>query len=254
MKVAPQPPVITGQPRTKTVDYGLSALFGVTATGTGTVNYQWRKNGINIPGATAPNHVISAVARADEGGYSAVVWNSGGSVTSVVATLTVRVTGTPPSITGQPRNKAVELGQATLFGVTASGTEPLRYQWQKDGVDIPGATGPTYHLPVVARSHAGVYQAVVTNPAGEARSLPAWLVVRFPGLGQRVDRVGVGPDGTLTVDLPVEPGVEYELLESPDLRSWTVRERFQATAPVMRRNVGRPSAGSGFLGLRPRGP
>jgi hypothetical protein len=83
------PPVITGQPSsaTKTVDE--SVTFTVTASGTAPLNYQWRKNSINILDATSLSYTISSVTLSDAGSYDVVVTNAYGSATSNAAVLTV---------------------------------------------------------------------------------------------------------------------------------------------------------------------
>ena len=69
------------------------------------------------------------------------------------------------------------------FSVTATGTEPLSYQWQKDGVDltdggsITGATTPTLTIADVMESDEGGYRCVVTNTAGMDTSNTAVLTV-----------------------------------------------------------------------------
>ena len=102
------------------------------------MNYQWRKNGVNITGATSSSYTTPATVAADNGSlFSVVVSNSGGSVTSNNATLTVRI---PPTITTQPADKTVRVGKTAKFTVMATGTAPLNYQWRKNGVNITGAT------------------------------------------------------------------------------------------------------------------
>jgi hypothetical protein len=66
--------------------------FSVTATGLN-LSYQWRRNGVNIPGATSASFTIASVAETDVGSYDVVVTGACGAVTSSVATLTT----TPPS-------------------------------------------------------------------------------------------------------------------------------------------------------------
>ncbi|UOQ73010.1 PQQ-dependent sugar dehydrogenase [Hymenobacter cellulosilyticus] len=85
-----------------------------------------------------------------------------------------------PVITGQPANVSVAPGQATSFRVTATGTAPLSYQWQKNGVNITGATAATYTIVSVAAADAGQYRAVVTNAVGTATSTAATLTVTAP--------------------------------------------------------------------------
>ena len=83
------PPEIVSQPSNVSGYPGTLASFSVSVSGVPPLAYQWRKDGTNLPGSTNATHVIAAIASADEGGYSVVITNSFGSVTSSVATLTV---------------------------------------------------------------------------------------------------------------------------------------------------------------------
>ncbi|MDD5763856.1 MAG: immunoglobulin domain-containing protein [Candidatus Bipolaricaulis anaerobius] len=167
-------PTITSEPTAQTVCAGQPVEFTVAATGTPPLTYQWLKDGGEIGGATAATYTISAAASTDAGAYSATVANSCGTVTSRAAALTV---GTAPTITAQPASQAAVAGSSATFSVTATGTPPFSYQWQRDGADIAGATEPSYTIPAVASADAGSYTVVVTNPCGSATSDPALLTV-----------------------------------------------------------------------------
>ena len=69
--------------------------------------------------------------------FGVVVSNAEGAVTSRLARLTVLL---PPGITVQPQSDLASLGQSASLNVTASGTAPFRYQWQRNGEDLPGGT------------------------------------------------------------------------------------------------------------------
>src|SRR5207249_2456706 len=140
------------------------------------LSYQWTKDGVNITGATLPSYTTPTTTLADDGShFAATVTNSAGSVTSNNATLTVQ---TKPSITTQPLNQTVAVGQTANFTVTATGTMPLSYQWKKDGVDDPGATLPSYTTPPTTLADDGSHFAVtVTNSAGSITSNNATLTV-----------------------------------------------------------------------------
>jgi Regulator of chromosome condensation (RCC1) repeat/Kelch motif len=81
--------VITSQPQGETVLPGQAASFTVAAAGDVPIAYQWRKDGVIIPGATTSTYSIAAAQLTDAGGYSAFVTNVTGAVTSSVAALVV---------------------------------------------------------------------------------------------------------------------------------------------------------------------
>ncbi|GAA0764512.1 hypothetical protein LRH25_10140 [Ideonella azotifigens] len=84
----------------------------------------------------------------------------------------------PPQITQQPADLSVTAGQPASFTVAATGSDPLSYQWQRDGSDIVGATSATYSLATTATTDTGaVFRAVVSNVAGSATSNNAALTV-----------------------------------------------------------------------------
>jgi len=82
-------PSITSQPTSQTVNEGDNVTFTVSATGDGSLSYQWRKNGSNIGGATNTSYTITGATPADDGAYSVRVTNSCGNTTSNNANLTV---------------------------------------------------------------------------------------------------------------------------------------------------------------------
>jgi len=101
------PPLITSQPRSRTNVVSSSVMFSVTASGTLPFNYQWRKGGVNLAGATDRTLVIANVQPGDAGAYSVVVTDTyGGMATSSVAELTVRSLVPPAVMTGPVANPA----------------------------------------------------------------------------------------------------------------------------------------------------
>jgi len=81
------PPTITSQPTNQLVYVNSNATFDVTASGTGSLSYQWRFNGAELPGETASMLTVVNSQPANEGAYSVVVLDGICSVTSTVATL-----------------------------------------------------------------------------------------------------------------------------------------------------------------------
>jgi glucose/arabinose dehydrogenase len=84
---------------------------------------------------------------------------------------------TAPSISSHPSSVTVAAGQTASFSVTASGTAPLAYQWQRNGVNIAGANSPTYAFTATAADNGAMFRAVVSNGAGSATSNAATLTV-----------------------------------------------------------------------------
>lgn len=84
---------------------------------------------------------------------------------------------TVPVITQQPASITVSFGNPTSFSVSVSGTAPLQYQWQKNEVNISGATESTFQIDATQLTDEGSYRVRVTNIAGEVISDPAHLTV-----------------------------------------------------------------------------
>lgn len=170
-------PVITQQPRNVRVNQGQTATFSVTATGDPPLTYQWLKGGVAIDGATQSSYTTPATTNTDNGSrYSVVVTNPGGSITSDEARLFVLFA---PIITEQPHDVSVKAGKSASFRVTASGSMPLTFQWQKNGTDISGATSPRYVTPpTTAEDNGAIFDVKVTNRLGTVTSNNATLTVR----------------------------------------------------------------------------
>ena len=84
----------------------------------------------------------------------------------------------PPTIASHLVNITVNEGQTATFTVTATGTAPLSYQWQKGTTDITGATAASYTTPVTTMADNGAtFRCVVTNTGGSATSNAAMLTV-----------------------------------------------------------------------------
>lgn len=121
-------PKITTQPQSKTAPTGGSVTLNVVATGDN-MQYQWKKNGTAISGATTIQYTIASAQKSDEGKYSVTITNPCGNVTSQEATLTVSDAPTPVLSLG---TTSMDLGKLRTGGsnertlmVTNSGTATL---------------------------------------------------------------------------------------------------------------------------------
>lgn len=85
-------PVIGAQPVSQTnVTVGATVSFTVGASGSGTLSFQWRRNGVNIPGETKSTIAIANAQPEDGGLYSAVVADSVGATSSSNAKLSFNI-------------------------------------------------------------------------------------------------------------------------------------------------------------------
>lgn len=168
------PPTISTQPATLVVAPGEAATLAVAASGSGPLTYQWSLDGTPVAGATGPVLTIASVGAAQAGSYTVTIGNGAGSVSSLPAPL---ILVGAPLITVQPAAASViEAGTAT-FTVAATGAA-LRYQWQRNGVVIAGATASSHTTLATTLSDSGaVYGVLVYNGAGLVLSQPAVLTV-----------------------------------------------------------------------------
>jgi endonuclease/exonuclease/phosphatase family metal-dependent hydrolase len=200
--LSPAAPSISTQPQSQTVNQGGDASFTVAAAGAAPLNYQWRFGGVDISGATSTIYARTNVQSGDAGGYTVVVTNTIGSVTSLVAVLTL-ATNQPSSITNQPQSQSVFVGQTANFTVGASGATPLTYQWRMNGTNIPGASSSSYSRANVAASDAGSYSVAVSNQLGGVISSNAVLTV----LLQQGTTLALWDFNSVTPDTNVATGV-----------------------------------------------
>jgi hypothetical protein len=120
-------PLIAVQPSALTATVGSSVSFSVSATGSGTLAYQWRKGGSAISGATAATYTIASVATGDAGSYDVVVSNSVGSVTSLAVALTVTTT-----TSGALATSATTAAQAFLATLSTTQQAQVQLAWSLD--------------------------------------------------------------------------------------------------------------------------
>lgn len=90
------------------------------------------------------------------------------------------VTGAPPfRFVGQPQSQTANAGGTVSLSVVVQGSDPINYQWRRNGTNIAGGTERTLTLTNVAPELAGEYDVVVTNSSGTATSEKAVVTVLF---------------------------------------------------------------------------
>jgi len=89
-----------------------------------------------------------------------------------------------PTITAQPASQSVTAPAGATFSVSAAGAAPLSYQWRRNGVALPGATGSGYTTgPTVPADNGAAFSVAVTNSVGTTVSTTAILTVAAPPPG-----------------------------------------------------------------------
>ena len=165
-----------------------NVIFAVTATGTAPLSYQWRVDGMNltnggsINGATTNVLIIRGAQTNNSGNYTVIVTNFGGSVTSSVASLIV---ASAPVILTQPVSRAIAVSSNATFTVTAIGTMPLSYQWQRNGTNLVNITnhisGTTNAILTISNAQTNdsgnSYSVIIANSVGSTNSSNATLLV-----------------------------------------------------------------------------
>jgi hypothetical protein len=119
------------------------------------------------------------IKRAPDG--SLWVLNHGDDATARGSLVRVRYAGAPqsqpPYVITQPQPQTVPIGQPATFAVQAGGPGPLRFQWQRNGVDVAGATSATYTRTAAAGDDNALFRVVVSNAGGSVTSAAAKLDV-----------------------------------------------------------------------------
>ena len=167
-------PVITTPPAGQAIVPGRTARFTVGVNGLTPFRYQWQKDEVNLVGKTNRDCIISNVSAQDAGGYTVVISNLFGSVTSAPPAFLSLIDA--PVITEHPMSQTNRAGTRAQFNVVATGTDPA-YLWRKNGAAMIGQTNATLVLDEITANDAGEYTIIVSNPAGTAASLPAHLLL-----------------------------------------------------------------------------
>ena len=172
----PLPPLLASQPSSQMALPGSSVALTISAMGATPLYYQWAQNGSPIAGATRSNYTIAAAQPSDAGAYTVVVTNIAGTTTSAAAMLTVANIW----ITAQPQDTFVAAGYSANLNASATGAVAVTYQWQKNGLAIPGATGSSLTLSNASAADAGTYGVVGSGGADQASSSNATVTVISP--------------------------------------------------------------------------
>ncbi len=202
----PSAPSIVSQPKPQQVIAGEPVEFSVSATGTGTLRYQWSLNDVPIPGATNALLRIPSTASAQAGGYTVHVTNHLGGITSTAASLevrfklTLRAAGTG-AITKEPDSLDYAPGASvTVRATAAAGWRFLRWEG--------GAPGSNPGLVLTLLAHQEITAVFERLP-----------ITPFP-ISWSVSKPGI-----LKFSIQAETRAIFEFERSTDLKGWTFWRR-----------------------------
>lgn len=250
------PPVIAVQPLGVSVLPLGTATFTVVAVSGTTLSYKWYHKGVRISGnnATASTSilVLTSVNNGDAGDYTVEVSNSGGTVTSTAATLTVAASQ-GLSITSQPQSQSLAAGQSASLSVTASSVGTLSYQWKLNGAALTGATNQTLNLSSVRTNNAGDYTVDVFVPGLTVSSGIATLVVTNPLINLAASgggSLGLTPSG-FSFQMAVPVGCTYVVEATSDAVNWSpIATNYASVASVVFTDAAAVNHGSRFYRVR----
>jgi hypothetical protein len=173
-------PEILAQPTSQKACQGTTATFSVRAKSSEPLSYQWLKDGANIQGAASESFTIHVADLNDTGSYSVRITNNCSQIESEAAVLDIIIM---PDILAQPTGQKVCQGTTATFSVRAKSSEPLSYQWLKDGIEIPGAVSEYYSIPVANLNDTGTYSVQVSNNCSQIESEAARLdIIAMPDI------------------------------------------------------------------------
>ena len=169
-------PTFTQQPQSKSAPAGSDVLFSASLLADGEpTTLLWKRTGSNSNLATGNALSLPNVQLGDAGTYFLQASNRLGPALSEPATLTV--TPSSPAFTITPANQSLKAGSTLTMASLARGSEPINYQWYRDGTPVEGAIGALLTLINVQTDRAGGYSVLASNAVGTSMSSTAQVQI-----------------------------------------------------------------------------
>jgi hypothetical protein len=179
----PVPLRIFQQPMSQTNNAGMEVRLTVGAGSMPPPHYQWTFQGTLLAGATASSLILSNLQPAHAGDYQVLINNGLTQLVSAIATLTVNSNPLGAVIISPPVDRTVFEGQSAKFSVLARGYPLPSYQWQINGVDLPGETEPVLLVPNCALAMSGnLYTVRIWNEQSATNATVRLVVTPRPML------------------------------------------------------------------------
>ncbi|HEY3855829.1 MAG TPA: immunoglobulin domain-containing protein [Verrucomicrobiae bacterium] len=147
-----------------------------------------------------PSLPLTAVTASNAGSYTLVVTSQFGSITSAPCSLTVLI---PPQLETRLANDFTALDETAVFSVTATGTQPLAFQWQFDGTNLVDQTSEVLSITNAQWADAGIYTVLVTNAYGTASEAATLTVGNPPMITNAPTAITVAPGQTAVLSVGV---------------------------------------------------
>ena len=185
----------------------LGSLLEINIQAVGdSLHYLWYFNDTILHGSDQNPLIYNNVTYENGGVYQCEIWNDAGNIQSPEYLIPIF---DPPEITADPIDISAHTGQYIYFNLAVSGTLPLSFQWQKNGVDIPGAEFMIYPIDSVTMADTGFYRCRIWNECGEAVTGEAQLTV--------TSSPGITEQGLSGLRIYPNPAGEKIEIEFPDL-------------------------------------
>ena len=168
---------ILRQPSAQTAAAGESVVLYVAAASEHTIQYQWLKDGQNIPGANSPYYIIDTSNEEDSGQYSVSLSVADSIYSSIEVEILVQGPVQGLHIIEHPQNQTLVNGDTLLLEVSAQGDSGLSYQWQKNGSILPTETSSSLLIHNIDQQDAGNYRVIVSDGYQQLSSDFAQIIV-----------------------------------------------------------------------------
>ena len=230
-------PKIAKQPASVSAIPGTAVTFSVSATGTGTLRYQWYYKNAAAGSAwtslgakyTSASFSYTLAERHNGVQYYCKITDANGVVNSNAVKVTVL---DPPKITKQPVSLSVKPGETATFSVAATGKGTVKYQWYYKSAALGSewtSLGSSYAKSTLSytaqEKHDGVqYYCKITDANGSINSKAVKITVLGPPKITKQPasvNAGIGTTVTFSVEATGAGTLSYQwYYKSPSSATW----------------------------------